>query len=230
MTGPSFAVRPEDLDRVRGVLRGELPPVRPRPAATVALVRDGTGGPEVYLMRRVRQMAFGAGMHVFPGGSVEPSDHQGEEGGDWPDRPARWWAGRLTAGSELAAALVRAAIRETAEECGVVLTPDLLAPLAHWITPEPEPRRYDTRFFLAALPPGQEAREAGTEADARLWIRPADVFARGLAVMPPTAAVLRQLDGYPDVASALSAEREIRVVQPRMRLSGDRLLLEIPPC
>ncbi len=53
-----------------------------------------------------------------------------------------------------------------------MLRADLLRPFAHWITPEVEPQRFDTRFFVAALPAGQVCRDVGGEADPRLWVRP----------------------------------------------------------
>ena len=50
------------------------PPVEPRPAATIVLVRPGPDGLEVLLTRRPDSMAFAAGLHVFPGGRLEPAD------------------------------------------------------------------------------------------------------------------------------------------------------------
>ena len=103
----------------------------------------------------------------------------------------------------------------------LVLRADLLRPLAHWITPEVEPRRFDTRFFVAEVPAGQVAREVGGEAAARLWVRPADALAQGLAMLPPTAAVLQDLAGHPDVTSALHAPRTIRPVLPKLVVGPD---------
>ena len=80
---------------------------------------------------------------------------------------------------------------------GLVLRSDLLGAWARWITPEFEPRRYDTWFFVAALPAGQRTRNASTEADRTVWIRPADAADRydqgELLMMPPTIATLRAL-------------------------------------
>ena len=53
---------------------------------------------------------------------------------------------------------------------GLHLRSDLLRPWAHWTTPEFEPRRFDTWFFVAALPVGQHARDVGGEADHTRWI------------------------------------------------------------
>jgi 8-oxo-dGTP pyrophosphatase MutT (NUDIX family) len=210
------------------VLAGQQPPATPRDAATVALIRDGAAGLEVYLMRRVRQMAFAAGMYVFPGGSVDPADLDPLPDENWGRRAPSWWGERLGAGPAAAAALVRAAIRETREECDVDLRQAHLAPLAHWLTPEVEPRRYDTRFFLAALPEGQECRDVGSEADARLWVRPQQAFDQRLTMLPPTAAVLADLSGFSDVASAMTASRRIERVMPVFQLEGDHLVLKPP--
>ena len=274
---------PGRAGKIRAWLESGAPPAPARDAATVALVRDGTAGLEVYLLRRVREMAFAAGMFVFPGGSVDDADRGGgadrdpaggdatgwaATGGDATGWDAAGWAAAFGVDEALARALVCAAVRETFEESGVllagrsatevlpdvsdagweaervaleareqslsglllrrglVLRADLLAPLAHWITPDSEPRRFDTRFFLAAVPPGQVCREVGGEADERRWVAPAAALAGGLRMMPPTRAVLADLARFGDVASALAAEREIRVVHPRFVLDGDEVRLE----
>jgi 8-oxo-dGTP pyrophosphatase MutT (NUDIX family) len=91
---------------------------------------------------------------------------------------------------------------------GLALRSDLLRPFAHWITPPVEPRRYDTKFFAAALPPGQEARDVSTEADEVAWLTPsaalAEVRAGTRPMMPPTIHTLGQLEPFPDVAAALA--------------------------
>ncbi|MFE6835250.1 NUDIX hydrolase [Streptomyces sp. NPDC057705] len=92
---------------------------------------------------------------------------------------------------------------------GLRLRSDLLGAWARWITPEFEPRRYDTWFFVAALPEGQRTRNASTEADRTVWIRPADAAAgydKGeLLMMPPTISTLRSLEPYGSAALALAA-------------------------
>lgn len=107
-------------------------------------------------------------------------------------------------------------------DAGLEARADLLAPWAHWITPEAEPRRYDTRFFVAALPPGAAAVEVGGESDARDWVRPGDALAaleRGdVAMLAPTSAVLREIaDAGADVAAVLAAAptRTFSPVLPR---------------
>ncbi len=83
------------------------------------LVRDGANGPEVFLQRRVGAMAFAAGMTVFPGGGVDSADSTVEI--DWAGPDPAWWAERFATTEPRAKALVCAAVRETFEECGVLL-------------------------------------------------------------------------------------------------------------
>lgn len=83
------------------------------------------------------------------------------------------------------------------------LRSDLLVTWARWITPEFEPRRYDTYFFLAVVPPGQLARNVSGEADHVIWARPADALE--LPMLPPTFATLRQLSAYSTPEGALAA-------------------------
>ncbi len=210
---------PDVLERARALAAGELEPVPPRDAATVVVVRDGVAGLEVFLLRRVRTMAFAAGMHVFPGGKVDPGDDGGE------GLPPAWADAFCYGDVALLRRVVGAAIRETAEECGVTVTAADLRPLAHWVTPTVEPRRYDTRFLLAALPDGQHARVSDGEADEGAWFPMADALA--LTLMPPTRAVCQEVAAYPDVASALAAERTIRRVAPELVPDGDGWRLEV---
>ncbi|MEV4256075.1 NUDIX hydrolase [Spirillospora sp. NPDC049652] len=113
---------------------------------------------------------------------------------------------------------------------GLVLRSDLLRPWAHWITPAIEPKRYDTRFFVAAMPPGQRARDVSTEADRVAWVRPAEAAARGRAgewpMLPPTLATLDDLARFDTVAEVLAAPREIVVLEPEGRIiDGDPYLV-----
>ncbi|MBY8856448.1 NUDIX hydrolase [Nocardia sp. CA2R105] len=99
-------------------MNDSTPPV-PKDASTVMLVRDSAAGPEVFLQRRVKAMAFAAGMTVFPGGGVDPSDAQAEI--TWAGPGPAWWGERFGVDEARAQALVCAAVRETFEECGVLL-------------------------------------------------------------------------------------------------------------
>lgn len=92
---------------------------------------------------------------------------------------------------------------------GLFLRSDLLVPWSRWITPEFEPRRFDTYFFLALLPSGQVTRDVSGEADHAIWLRPAEAAARyaagELPMLPPTITTLRQLAEHPDAAAVLAA-------------------------
>jgi 8-oxo-dGTP pyrophosphatase MutT (NUDIX family) len=115
---------------------------------------------------------------------------------------------------------------------GLVLRADLLGPWAHWITPEFEPKRYDTAFFVAALPAGQVTRDVTSESDQVTWIRPADavaaVDAGEVLMLPPTYICCHELSQYDDVAAILAAagEREITAIMPTVRVAGDQAYLE----
>ncbi|WP_235916180.1 NUDIX hydrolase [Antrihabitans cavernicola] len=83
------------------------------------LLRDGTAGVEVFLQRRVGGMEFAGGMTVFPGGRVDLTD--ADSAIEWAGPPVSWWAERFATDDARAVASVCAAVRETFEECGVLL-------------------------------------------------------------------------------------------------------------
>lgn len=115
---------------------------------------------------------------------------------------------------------------------GLVLRTDLLRAWARWVTPEAEPRRYDTRFFAAALPPGQRTRHVGGEADQVAWWHPAAALQaareRKLALLPPTAVCLAQLDASGGVEEALAASRDLAPVRPEVVAAGGQFWLTLP--
>ena len=249
------------------------------PGARAAAPEGGGPDPEpfsVYLLRRRPSMAFAPGAYVFPGGSVDPRDADAEVAWAGPDVAA--WAVMLDAPADLARALVCAAVRETFEECGVLLagpTPadvvadirgddweadrraltdrslslagmlarrelvlrsDLLKPWARWITPETESRRFDTRFFAAALPAGQRTADVPGdgegEADAAAWLSPSDAIAaarrKEIFLLPPTAVSLAELSDHDSVAAVLSAPRELAPMLPTVSLVDGEPWLNIP--
>lgn len=225
----------------------------PRPAATLALVRDGHAGLEVYLLVRNAHLEFAGGATVFPGGAVDDSDCD----------PALW--DHCRGHDELSASRALglppgglgywlAAIRECLEEVGVLLAvgpdgsplpahePDTAARIhafraailnedatlhdlcvnlgvaldvgsmryfGHWITPPFAPRRYDTRFFVAPLPPGQEPEPDRGELVSGRWMRPADALAEfadsAIELIVPTEVTIDVLARFDDVAGLLAA-------------------------
>ncbi len=110
------------------------------------------------------------------------------------------------------------ALSELLGRRGLVLRTDLLRPWAHWTTPVFEPRRYDTRFFVAAMPTGQRARDVGGEADQVAWVGAREAVeghrAGRLAMLPPTLVALEEVAAHGSVASVLAAPRRLRRVMP----------------
>jgi 8-oxo-dGTP pyrophosphatase MutT (NUDIX family) len=117
---------------------------------------------------------------------------------------------------------------------GLLLRADLLRPWAHWITPPTESvrRRYDTRFFVAALPAGQRTRDVTSEADVVEWVRPADALdqlRRGeRPMMPPTIVTLEEIAGFGSVADVLAADRSPARIQPTVSTVDGRPAVTLP--
>lgn len=116
----------------------------------------------------------------------------------------------------------------------LVLRADLLRPWANWVTPEGEPRRYDTRFFLAALPSGQQADAVTSEALDAAWQAPAGALDDWRAgrrwLLPPTWFTLAELAEHDSVSSLLAAseERRIEKIMPRVVRDPDGLRVVLP--
>ncbi len=114
---------------------------------------------------------------------------------------------------------------------GLVLRADLLVPWARWITPEAEPRRFDARFFAAALPAGQQATGHQAEAEETAWLRPADALeaarAGTISLLPPTAATLNDFAAG-GLGEILTQRRTIAPVEPRLVVEEGETWLLIP--
>jgi 8-oxo-dGTP pyrophosphatase MutT (NUDIX family) len=115
---------------------------------------------------------------------------------------------------------------------GLAVRADLLVPWTRWITPEAEPRRFDTWFFAAALPAGQEATGHLAEADKTTWLRPADAISAAragtISLLPPTAATLNEFTKCGGFADILGRRRTVAPVQPRMVVEDGEAWLLIP--
>jgi 8-oxo-dGTP pyrophosphatase MutT (NUDIX family) len=157
-----------------------------------------------------------------------------EEAGVLLARRDRRWAtadeaetvrGRLAAGAEFEP-LIR--------DDGWRLALDQLVPFARMVTPVTEPRRFDTHFFLAELPAGQQARSDEVEADELVWISPARAvegsMSGAVTLMPPTWVTLLQLTPFDSVAALLAwgAARPIARVEPVVTFRADERLLSFP--
>ena len=186
------------LQRAANWTRDSVPSV-PASAASVILLRDHPHGFETYLLHRHARMPFAPSMVVFPGGRVDPTD---AEGGLYPLR--------------------RCAVRETAEETGVLLAEADLFPWARWITPEIEPRRYDTWFYVAAMPADQEAIDISGETDLAEWSTPQAALTAErsglIKMLPPTMSILIELADLATVAEVINRAtgRQIEPVLPQL--------------
>ena len=207
----------------------------PRLSASAVLLRDlPAGGVEVYMLRRPTASSFAAGAYVFPGGVLDDTDSAAatlalaprldveaaglhlcavrelfEETGVLVGRVS----GRVPAAGD--AALLAAARAELlgGEEAsralpahGIELAPEQLCYVAHFITPDGAPRRFDTYFFLAPAPPAQEPAAHAAEAVDGGWHRPGELLARHLhdrtVLMTPTRILLAELAEQPSAAAA----------------------------
>ena len=116
----------------------------------------------------------------------------------------------------------------------LVLRTDLLAPWSCWVTPEFEPRRYRTWFFLATLPEGQATRDVSTESVEVRWTTVGEAMQAAddheLLMLPPQYFTLAELYSAATAAEAaqLAARREWEQVEPRARFDGDDAHLEVP--
>lgn len=180
----------------------------PRVAATVVLLRDSSAGPEVLMLKRNKALMFAGGVWVFPGGSLDPED--------WDN----------AGGEEEKAARVGAA-REAMEESGLQVDPDLMVQISHWTTPEAEPKRFYTWFFLASSSDDSPVSIDGSEIHDHQWVNVAEAVRRHEAgdfgLFPPTIMTLRALLGYLSVEDAMIgvAARDPYRVFPVFAISED---------
>ena len=111
---------------------------------------------------------------------------------------------------------------------------DALVPFAQIVTPRSEPRRFDTHFFLAELPPAAEARPEAAESDELVWASPTAALRGALTgrivLVPPTWLILMRLEPLDSIASALAwgRERSIERLEPTLTEETGVRLLTIP--
>jgi 8-oxo-dGTP pyrophosphatase MutT (NUDIX family) len=219
-------------------LNSEIPTAPPRDAATVVILRDGAHGLEVFLVKRHGLSDVLGGAYVFPGGKLDAADCAPDTHRHLDQDRAQLHAalGEPGTAPELASGLFVAALRETYEEAGVLfahgadahtgaaadfharvlsgsmrLQTQAVHPWSRWITPRMPSvtnKRFDTRFFIAVLPPGQKAAHDNVEATESAWLRPRaaleQYWAREIELAPPQIMSLAHLARHDSVASALA--------------------------
>ena len=232
----------------------------PKPAATLVILRPEAAGFSVLLMQRPSKSSFMGGMHVFPGGKVEPEDRPAAAG-----ELGRRLAGPMGLSESEAEAYATAVFRETFEEMGILpqahgatleslrqarqamaegklawrewphaaLGDDVaISYFDHWITPEVEPRRFDTRFFVTEVSPAATP-EPNREAIAWAFLSPqealAQIAAGTIAMAPPTLVTMQRLAAFKTAAEAVRGlgRRAVTPLQPELA-SADPLTLSLP--
>lgn len=210
--------------------------MEPLPAATVALVRPAaSGGVETLLLRRHGRAGFLPSTWVFPGGVVDGDDARVPTvGRGWPGVEPRFavaavrecfeeagvWLGRGAIPGDLRCALQEGRAR-LADVPGVAVDLDRLHLWSRWITPVEERRRYDTFFFVAAVPADCRIGEGCGETDAIRWVSPREAVAARhldeLFIVPPTFRTLEELAelGGVDDLPRLAAGRDAAPILPR---------------
>jgi 8-oxo-dGTP pyrophosphatase MutT (NUDIX family) len=183
----------------------------PRQAATVIVLRGGSDALEVLLVKRTPHARFMGGVWVFPGGAVDASEGEGD------------------------AAHRVAAVRELEEEAGIVIAdPGALVKFSRWITPAEVVVRFDTHFFQAPLPDGQDATIDGDEIVDEGWFTPDGALAAHrngeIELVFPTIKHLEQLAGFASADALLdfARGREVGPVQPRVVTEGETTRLLLP--
>jgi 8-oxo-dGTP pyrophosphatase MutT (NUDIX family) len=219
------------------------------PAATVIIARDGADGLEILAIERHRAMGFAGGAIVFPGGKVDPSDgpdgarFYGFERLDRDDAMARISAAReafeesgilLSTGPPVDAA-TRARLRPASDaheiafsdllaELGHRLSADSLVPFARWLPPTGLHTRFDTRFYLSALPDGEEMLADGREAVHARWATPADLLddadAGRISLLFPTRCNIARLALFGSTQALLRDPTPPPFIQPDLSADG----------
>jgi 8-oxo-dGTP pyrophosphatase MutT (NUDIX family) len=187
----------------------------------ILMRRGGTHaelGIELLMLQRGTDARFMPGVWVFAGGVVDPEDTDAAA-----DPPAgvdtEEWAHRICGA------------RELAEEAGIEVAAADLRPWSRWVTPEPVPARFDTRFYVALAPPHSEPEPDGIEMDRALWIAPERALAAAereeMEISFPTIRHLEELSGYGAADAVLDATAE-RLVEPILpKVVGSRESFEV---
>src|SRR6266545_3782989 len=196
------------------------PPVTPKDAAAMILLRD-PDDPKVFWVKRGKTLAFMANYHAFPGGQRDADDAEVPilNADNVPDAAMRVTALReifeetgvlIARGVESLSAERRASMRdelhagqasfkELLEREGLALDASLLIEAPRWVTPETSPRRYNTRFFAAWLPEGQETEVIPGELEAGEWLRPKEALRKWIdgdcLIVTPIFSAIQALVG-----------------------------------
>jgi 8-oxo-dGTP pyrophosphatase MutT (NUDIX family) len=206
----------------------------------VILLRDTPRGLEAFLLERPEKAEVMGGVWVFPGGKVDAEDHKPQTDEDTAQLTQRAQSlhQRLVyapVDTPEAAAFMRAARRETEEECSVRVAIDAIEAWSRWVTPRVPSmmnRRFDAFFFVASLPEGQQAQHDGEESVQGVWCAPVlaleRYWRREIMLAPPQIMTLVELSGFAGAreAAAHASARSLPHIQPEPLLdpAGSRVV------
>jgi 8-oxo-dGTP pyrophosphatase MutT (NUDIX family) len=135
----------------------------------------------------------------------------GDADGISPQPDAEWMTDRTAVASY--------GMGEALARRGLTVSADALVPIAHWVTPAVETRRYDVRFMVARMPAAQYVQVDGSEIVADVWLSPAAAVSGAdsgqYPMLPPTRAVLSTLSRASTVDEAMDIARG-QVIRPLM--------------
>lgn len=227
---------------------------QPLPSASVVLVDPDRGGSEpfgVFLLRRSQKSRFMPDRFVFPGGRVEPEDGPAprtlaalrrcalrelwEEAGVLLARRGDGApAGAAEQAEAAGLAAAGAGLREALAAAGLEPDLDALRIWANWITPLARPQRFDTTFFLARMPAGQEAACDQRETSEGLWLGPQAALKANqegrVGLAPPQVRLLGQLAELPlaDLEAPPAGDEPLAPVLPVLWLGEGRRMVLLP--
>ncbi len=220
----------------------------PLPAASILLIRDGETGLEVLMTERAKTMKFAPGAFVFPGGKLDQADTLVEFAEKYTNsktdcgdiglriavlRELYEEAGIYYSERESGEQALNRSLIELLEENNDCLATESLIPFAHWVTPEPMPRRFDTHFYIAPHN-GQLAQHDGNEAISLRWVNPQSILQEWdedlVPLMFPTRLNLIKLARATTVSEALEQAKLAPVVRtlPVIGMSEEGVKLTIP--
>jgi glyoxylase-like metal-dependent hydrolase (beta-lactamase superfamily II)/8-oxo-dGTP pyrophosphatase MutT (NUDIX family) len=213
----------------------------PRPAATLVLLRDSPAGPEVLMLQRTKSAVFLGGAYVFPGGSLDAADCElASRVIDFnaKEPPIEYWIAAVRECFEEAGILIACDVErrpipadraerlmawrdrpfaELLEKEDLYIPAGALAYFGHWITAPGRARRFDTRFFVAAAPEGQQGQHDANETVHHLWITPREALERAardeIELVFATQHTLRDIMRYSTVEDALAYFRSLKDVE-----------------
>jgi glyoxylase-like metal-dependent hydrolase (beta-lactamase superfamily II)/8-oxo-dGTP pyrophosphatase MutT (NUDIX family) len=223
----------------------EAPRLVPRPAATLILLRDSPAGPEVLMLQRTKSAVFLGGAYVFPGGSLDAEDAKLsnrviglEVDPNALQPPIEYWIAAVRECFEEAGVLIACDVErrpipaaraerlmawrdrpfaELLEREDLYIPAGELAYFGHWITAPGRARRFDTRFFVAAAPQGQQGQHDANETVHELWITPREALERAarneIELVFATQHTLRELCRFARVEDALAHVRGLDEIE-----------------